>query len=251
MQVEATQNTATQPYYSAKSIETAIENVYAKRTPFSGTTNIIDAQNMQNILNGLSTNYSTIDNLQPTDISFEDYTKLTYSALEVLFNGDGSKVGPASGLMASSHMSEDKILNEIIFDNAIETYGTEETSMQSILFKSFPPKLETHHFDSVAFSPDDNSYLANLARDNRLHTNSELNDKDTSPTKQTFFKSFDKLMNLFEQKINNWTSSNDKSELIKTMDKIKSLYKQKVEENNAMLENYTKNSKPNILHASI
>ena len=48
----------------------------------------VNNSSIQNVLASLSTDYSSNSNIKPTDISFDDYKKLTYEALETIFNGD-------------------------------------------------------------------------------------------------------------------------------------------------------------------
>ena len=64
--------------------------------------------------------------------------------------------------------------------------------------------------------------------------------------KNKLFSDFDKFKDYYENSKENWTSNVDMNEIFKNMDEIKTLYTQKVEENNAILNSYTRNTKEQI-----
>ena len=88
---------------------------------FTDKENSILIDYIKSILASLSTDYSSNSNIKPTDISFDDYKKLTYEALETIFNGDSEKIGTASGLLGTAKLTNDDILNKIYFDNKSES----------------------------------------------------------------------------------------------------------------------------------
>mgnify|MGYP000574260653 CR=1 FL=1 len=65
-------------------------------------------------------------------------------------------------------------------------------------------------------------------------------------TKNKLFSDFDKFKDYYENSKENWSSNTNMNEIFKNMDEIKTLYTQKVEENNAILNSYTKNTKKQI-----
>ena len=102
---------------NAKNKNTDSTATFKTTTKWSGSTSNVDPSITKEVLNSLSKDYTNIEGLKPTDISFEDYEKMSYEALEVIFEGNGDFIGKASGLMATAQLTEDKILNKIFFDD--------------------------------------------------------------------------------------------------------------------------------------
>jgi|GEM_PF-2691010 len=200
----------------------------------SGSTSNIDADTTQKGLDSLSEDYTNIEGLKPTDISYEDYKKLTYEALEVIFHGDGKKIGPASGLMKMSQLTNDNELNKIYFDEEITAQKKGELNkynftlaMVSLMYKN----LDVQNGISINTSdiPDSNDT-------EQLYT-----------TKDKLFLDFDKFKQFYQDTKENWTNAIDINEVFKNMNEIQSLYNQKIEENNTILNSLIKNNKQQVL----
>lgn len=211
-------------------------------TQLDSTSNVNNT-NTQNVLASLSTDYSSNSNIKPTDISFDDYKKLTYDALETIFKGDSEKIGTASELLGTTKLTNDDILNKIYFDNKSESIknNTSDKYFQTVgMIAIMNFKIDENN---DAFLPNDPTSLANIGQSNKNTTASQ---ESLFTTKNKLFSDFDKFKNYYENSKDNWTSNVDISEIFKNMDEIKTLYTQKVEENNAILNSYTKNTKKQI-----
>ena len=103
-------------------------------------------------------------NIEPTDISFDDYKKLTYDALETIFNGDSEKIGIASELLGSAKLTNDDVLNKIYFDNTSDKYFQ---TLGIIAIMNF--KIDENN---DAFLPNDSTSLAKIGQSNKSNTTS-------------------------------------------------------------------------------
>lgn len=203
----------------------------------------VNNSSIQNVLASLSTDYSSNSNIKPTDISFDDYKKLTYKALETIFNGDSEKIGTASGLLGTAKLTNDDILNKIYFDNKSESIknNTSDKYFQTLgMIAIMNFKIDENN---DAFLPNDPTSLSKIGQSNKSNTTSQ---ESLFTTKNKLFSDFDKFKDYYENSKDNWTSNVDMNEIFKNMDEIKTLYTQKVEENNAILNSYTKNTKKQI-----
>ena len=201
--------------------------------------------NKNNRVNSINTDFTTQinSNIKPTDMSFDDYKKLTYDALETIFNGDSEKIGIASGLLGSAKLTNDDILNKIYFDNKSESIknNTSDKYFQTLgMIAIMNFKIDENN---DAFLPNDPTSLAKIGQVNKNNTTSQ---ESLFTTKNKLFSDFDKFKDYYENSKENWTSNIDISEIFKNMDEIKTLYNQKIEENNAILNSYTRNTKEQI-----
>ena len=211
-------------------------------TQLDSTSNVNNT-NTQNVLASLSTDYSSNSNIKPTDISFDDYKKLTYDALETIFKGDSEKIGTASELLGTAKLTNDDILNKIYFDNKSESIknNTSDKYFQTLgMIAIMNFKIDENN---DAFLPNDPTSLSKIGQSNKSNTTSQ---ESLFTTKNKLFSDFDKFKDYYENSKENWTSNIDISEIFKNMDEIKTLYNQKVEENNAILNSYTRNTKEQI-----
>ncbi len=223
-------------YYSLENINKTIETIYEQRTDFSGSTDTIDPHDVQNILNSLSTNYNNIENLQPADIAYEDYKKMTYSSLEVIFNADSEKIGKASGLMALSQLTNDDVLNKIYFNNELE--AKKDTKKDDYFFTLAMVSL----MEMAEHIHNNGDKIILDLENNTLIDNSNLS-TDTFTTKDKLFSDFDKFREYYEETKKSWTGAINMNEVFKNMDEIKELYAKRIEENNAILNSYTRTTK--------
>lgn len=198
-----------------------------------------------NQANSINTDFSTQinSNINPTDISFDDYKKLTYEALETIFNGDSEKIGIASGLLGNAKLTNDDILNKIYFDNKSESIknNTSDKYFQTLgMIAIMNFKIDENN---DAFLPNDLTSLSKIGQSNKSNTTSQ---ESLFTTKNKLFSDFDKFKDYYENSKENGSSNIDISEIFKNMDEIKNLYNQKIEENNAILNSYTRNTKEQI-----
>ena len=192
------------------------------------------SQDKSHQVNSINTDFTMQinSNIEPTDISFDDYKKLTYDALETIFNGDSEKIGIASELLGSAKLTNDDVLNKIYFDNTSDKYFQ---TLGIIAIMNF--KIDENN---DAFLPNDPTSLGKIGQSNK---NTITSQESLFTTKNKLFSDFDKFKDYYENSKENWTSNVDMDEIFKNMDEIKTLYNQKVEENNAILNSYTRNTK--------
>ncbi len=203
----------------------------------------VNSTNIQKVLDSLSTNYASNSNIQPTDISFDDYKKLTYDALETIFNGDSEKIGTASELLGTAKLTNDDVLNKIYFDKKSESIknNTPDKYFQTLgMIAIMNFKIDENN---DAFLPNDPTSLAKIGQSNKSNTTSQ---ESLFTTKNKLFSDFDKFKGYYENSKENWSSNTNMDEIFKNMDEIKTLYNQKIEENNAILNSYTRNTKEQI-----
>ena len=199
--------------------------------------------NIQKVLDSLSTNYASNSNVQPTVISFDDYKKLTYDTLETIFNGNSEKISTASGLLGTAKLTNDDVLNKIYFDKKSESIknNTPDKYFQTLgMIAIMNFKIDDNN---DAFLPNDPTSLAKIGQSNKSNTTSQ---ESLFTTKNKLFSDFDKFKDYYENSKENWSSNTNMNEIFKNMDEIKTLYNQKVEENNAILNSYTRNTKEQI-----
>ena len=196
------------------------------------------SQDKSHQVNSINTDFTMQinSNIEPTDISFDDYKKLTYDALETIFNGDSEKIGIASELLGSAKLTNDDVLNKIYFDNTSDKYFQ---TLGIIAIMNF--KIDENN---DAFLPNDPTSLGKIGQSNK---NTITSQESLFTTKNKLFSDFDKFKDYYENSKENWTSNIDISEIFKNMDEIKTLYNQKVEENNAILNSYTRNNRKQLL----
>ncbi len=211
-------------------------------TQLDSTSNVNNT-NTQNVLASLSTDYSSNSNIKPTDISFDDYKKLTYDALETIFKGDSEKIGTASELLGTAKLTNDDILNKIYFDNKSESIKNNTSDKYFVTLGMIAIMNFKIDENNDAFLPNDPTSLANIGQSNKNTTTSQ---ESLFTIKNKLFSDFDKFKDYYENSKDNWTSNVDMNEIFKNMDEIKTLYNQKVEENNAILNSYTRNTKEQI-----
>ena len=124
------------------------------------------SQDKSHQVNSINTDFTMQinSNIEPTDISFDDYKKLTYDALETIFNGDSEKIGTASELLGSAKLTNDDVLNKIYFDNTSDKYFQ---TLGIIAIMNF--KIDENN---DAFLPNDSTSLAKIGQSNKSNTTS-------------------------------------------------------------------------------
>lgn len=132
------------------------------------------SQDKSHQVNSINTDFTMQinSNIEPTDISFDDYKKLTYDALETIFNGDSEKIGIASELLGSAKLTNDDVLNKIYFDNKSKSIknNTSDKYFQTLgMIAIMNFKIDENN---DAFLPNDSTSLAKIGQSNKSNTTS-------------------------------------------------------------------------------
>lgn len=230
---------------NAKNKNTDSTETFKTTTKWSGSTSNVDPSITQEVLNSLSKDYANIEGLKPIDISFEDYEKMSYKALEVIFEGNGDFIGKASGLMATAQLTEDKILNKIFFDDfsKAQKEGTTSKYSQVLLMTGILDLDINIHIDPNTLSDGDFLKTANKSSNSNFLSQSTNEKASVLSTKDSLLKGFDDFRDFYYNGDGNWTNNFDMSVVFKNMDEIKNLYNQKVQENEAILSSIMKDTK--------
>ncbi len=168
------------------------------------------------------------ENLNPYDISYNDYKKLNYEALETIF-GKGKNLDDAVGLLVTTDITDDDVLNKIFFDKELKTKGEGE---ESRMYDYSIMMVATMHFGDH-LNALEKGYFYDTGR--------------TTSTKDKLFDDFDKFKEYFHSNLDGWTGTIDIEGVFNTMDEIKTEYEKRAAENEALLKELTKNNKPNPL----
>ena len=203
---------------------------------FSSSINNISSEMIDKILDSLSKDYSNIKNLKPEDITFEDYQKLSYEVLEAIFDGDGEKIGSASSLMSKAQLTNDEVLNKIYFDEEKKAIQNNEPNKYEHTLGMIGIMYGQFSMDEKGAISIKNPYGTHSAPKDDLYT-----------TKDELFSDFDKFKEFYNSPEMQWTGAINMNEVFKTMDDIKELYAKKVQENNSILNAYTRNTKEKVI----
>jgi hypothetical protein len=207
-------------FENIKNTETQKYSSYTKTTnTLSGSTSNIDPTITQKVLDSLSKDYSKIEELKATDISFDDYKKFDKDSLKVIFQNNPEEKKQALQLLYYSDFTDDDKLNEIYFNSEVKAQNNNKPN---------------DYFLTLGM-------IAIMKRGNNLEMGMEQT-YNPNYTKDGLFSEFDKFKQYYQDTKESWTNNINMSEVFKNMDEIKSLYTQKVEENNAILNSYTRNT---------
>ncbi|MEA3353460.1 MAG: hypothetical protein U9Q33_06575 [Campylobacterota bacterium] len=169
-------------------------------------------------LGKLSFEITRDNDLDPYSISYDDYQNLNPEALDELFVKGSQKYKDALSLMFLTSEDNDPMINKIMFDKYKETKGEGEE------LKLMQKALMT----AIFFDPqkEDNYPLS---------------------SGQLLFERFEALKEDFKTSASgfHWADGTDK--IAEGMDLIREEYEKRVSENKALLSEYTKNNRPNLL----
>ncbi len=198
---------------------------YTKTTnTLSVSTSNIDPTITQKVLDSLSKDYSKIEGLKATDISYDDYKKFDKDSLKVIFQNNPEEKKQALQLLYYSGFTDDDKLNEIYFNSEVKAQNNNKPN---------------DYFLTLGM-------IAIMKRGNNLEMGMEQN-YNPNYTKDGLFSEFDIFKQYYQDTKESWTNNFDMSEVFKNMDEIKSLYTQKVEENEAILSSLTKNTRESVI----
>ena len=173
--------------------------------------------------------YKRDKNLDPFDISYEDYQYLNFDALEIIFGKNTKELYDAAKINNFSTLTNDQIVNKIYFDKLHETKGEGE-EWESYL-----------HTRTAVSGLSFEEHIKNITN-NKIDTSSS---EKMFTTKNKLFNDFNQFKDTYLDNNHNWQI--DTNAVIKAMDEIKTEYEKRVAENEALLKELTKNNKPNPL----
>jgi len=171
------------------------------------------------------------ENLSPYDISFEDYQYLNDEALDIIFVKDSSKAQEANIVMNFATRSDDKILNKVFYDTMTQSKGEMNEIMRNMDFSVSLMQMQTNLHNNPNIEFVDSSLKREYI--------------DTPHSAEDFFNAFI----IFKESLNNSSYSNKYKidSTLELMEDIKSEYEAKVKENEALLKELTKSTKPTSL----
>lgn len=227
----------------------------------------VEASNSVNSINKTQTTNSNIENssevlfssllsknVSPTDISYDEYKKLTTEDIENLFPRKDmpQENTKALSLHSKVNASDDETLNQVLFEKELESNGNEAQNSANFLINSaldWPKTISKLHniFEMQSkYMQENNIENVDDIPSSVMYNIEAKAEKEASEEKITpeeLFKSFNNLKLTFENKENNsW-----KEEVFSIFDDIQKEYEKRVSERDAILNSYTSNNKANPL----
>ena len=214
-----------------------LNSIYTKES--TQKSNSFDSHLELRTISALSKDYTSIENLKPSDISFEDYNKLNYEALEYLFKGDSEKIADSSSLMGYSQLTDDKVLNKIYFDKQLESKknGNQNDyfdTLQVISIMKFPTDILEPHFHFSTLSQKDKALFSSFNNQESISSK----EKPLFSNADSLFDDFGSFKQYYEKTKVNWSENMNINKVFENMSEIQSLYNQRKEENSAILNSY-------------
>lgn len=183
------------------------------------------------------------ENLDPKEISFKDYQGLNIDALNTMFGKGSPRWEEAVNLINRTSFTEDDTLNEVLFENELESIKNNEISNGTLMFFAMADLyLPDFHVEAKNFNPE--NFMENMKKGIMPEV---TNRKETIPiisTKDQLFADFERYKELHSAKVDiNTIGSFTYEDIFNTMDDIKSRYYEKISEQKSLLEQLTKNNK--------
>ena len=215
--------------------------------------------NSTNLSNTTSSQFdiSLYTDKNPKDITFDEYQKLTDEDIEKLYGKNTEKSREAYKLQGTAKFTDDETLNKVLFEKTLN--DTDNDFRKFTMFAILSANAQDMQMEiNRTFDPDN---LENVLTPKQLEDpfyQEMLSRKDGYiPPKPTYedhidVKDGDQLINYFRNFKEhfdeiydkpNVTLYFDKEKLFQTIDDIVKSYDNKVNENNEILEAYTKNNK--------
>lgn len=214
----------------------------------SQTSNTAQTQNNTNTnsSNGSSFSLDTLVNKDPKEITFKEYQKLSKEDIEKLYSKENQKeqYEQAISLHSKVNISDDKILNELLFDRELRADDS-EVAKRALNMISFLAR--TWDFANTIHEVIPSSEYKNLPKDYEPAVIGKFFDSDQITAKNLFII-FDNNKLGYEANIDfyNYTPNDEEfqnyQEQIAYREGLKNEYEQRVRENNATLASYTSNS---------
>ena len=235
------------------------------------TTHHTTVQEAQAQTSDVSKSSSLFDSLlsnatKPTDITYNEYKNLSVEDIANLYTKESmsDEYDKAIALHTSAHFSDDEILNQVLFDKELDSYGSEVQNFVSRKIESLgrfwdllkePLEISEKTTELMNIpkntEPIDKETLAQIAADKKRWDNWRKEDK---PPADFLFNVFANNRMDFEQNREYYKNSESTfrkhgQEILAIYDSIQSEYEKRVSEQKSALNNYTKNNKPNALQA--
>ncbi|XPV69808.1 MAG: hypothetical protein ACNI25_04365 [Halarcobacter sp.] len=195
--------------------------------------------------------------LDPLSISFEEYNKLTKEDIEIIYQNEPKPQDDklnALSLHQQANWTDDSVLNKILFDNKVNElkHGGDKSLMtfHAIAIAGMPDiKSFIIDPDNFAVTPEqvkNSPFLQEImSKRDGIKTKSPeptINIRDSKELVE-YFRNFESF---FEKHIREgWTGAIDENKIFENVEDILTRYDKKIEENNAILNSHTKNTKPN------
>jgi len=201
--------------------------------------------------------------IEPKDISFEQYTTMKRDDLADIYDIDSEEYKEAERLYNTSNTTTDSVLNKILFDKMLTPNNSvadeivkSDISSRGNLLK-FGKAIEELH-NHISKYLDDNKLEASMGNFNLAMNNLNLKEpgymesiEQNTITPEDFFKSIKITEDEYYHSTNTQLQGYDYviygDEIFGALNKIKNDYYKAINEKNAILDNYTKNTKTNPL----
>ncbi len=199
--------------------------------------------------------------LDPYSVSFQEYQKLTFDDLEVIYQNEPhprKNLGTAQGLLTTSTFTNDDILNNVLFDDAIHSHNTNQpisSTFHTMAMSAIPDMIKNIELifdpDNLAVTPEqiiNDPFLQEL-----MLKKDGIRSKIPEPTidikdGKELLEYFKNYKNFFNENLRDgWTGAIDKNKIFKDIENIVVTYEKEVNENKVILNELTKNTKPNPL----
>ncbi len=241
-------------------------------TSVQNTQSTTTQQNTTNETNALFQNILS-KNKSPQSITYQEYKNLTKNEIKELYPKEtmSKENAKAISLYTRANGSDDEVLNQVLFDKELNSDDSDfiqraGKSIDMMLdfweslekFKISLDKTDQYMKDNnISFSKDNLDESMNLF--SQIHT--QMYKETVVPQNQKKITA-EELFEVFEYnkvgieaniKWNNYTKDDEQykyyQEKINYNESIKTEYLKKIEDNNTILESYTKNNKPNPLES--
>lgn len=203
------------------------------------------------------------EDLDPYSVSYEDYKSLNINALETIFGKNTPEFDSAIGLMGKTNITDDDILNKVFFDKTLNqiTHGGDYSMMSSLAMVMAIP-LDIEAGLERMFDPD-NIGMFNLSqgqlehpfwqkilskgKDGIIPSSPDYSDNIDLHNSKQLLEHFRNIEEFFHKEVNvdGYKHYFDEEKMFEVVDDIVKSYDNQVKENNAILEQLTKNNKPN------
>jgi len=185
------------------------------------------------------------EDLNPKEISYKDYKSLNIDALNTMFGKGSEKWEEAARLINTTSLTEDDTLNEVFFERELESMGSSNTPntahIMLTMLELTPSDVNSRY---IVKGFDSENFMENM----RKGIMPEVVRKETEPaiyTKDKLFADFERYKELHSGKEENRMLTFTYKDIFDAMDKIKDRYEEKIAQQQALIEQLTRNNKPN------
>ena len=202
--------------------------------------------------------------IDPLSISFKDYQQLSQEDLNTIFGKGSAREYQASSLKSAAQFTDDENLNKVFFDNKLnEIKNGGDFTMMSSLSMMIANPLDTEELNRM-FDPD-NIGMFNLTdeqlqepfwqkvlskgKDGIIPPQVENKDSIDLNNSKQLLEYFRNIREFFDDVVDVEGHKHyyDEERMFEVVDDILKSYDGKIEQNNGLLHELTKNTKPNPL----